>query len=99
MSARARTFADRITVEDALWLAELGVSDGLAAPEPMVSAELYCATVDACDQVTRENFQLRMNRRRLWRRYCRLRRRAAIQWIECCVLGTLLLVAVLTRSM
>lgn len=52
----------QLTPSDEAWLAAM---DKAMYPVPMVSVAQYCAAIDSADYVIRENYRIRMQRRRL----------------------------------
>ncbi len=64
-----------LTLEDRAWLRAMEQACQ-RDPVPMVSVEQYMLAVNAADAITRENYKLHVNRRRLWKRYKRTSRRA-----------------------
>jgi len=82
-----------LTMEDVSWLKAL---DGALKANPVVSAERYCAMVEANDRITQQNYLLRQQRRSLVRRL-RLERSRTIFWrLGAAGLGALALVFVLS---
>ena len=65
----------RLTAQDRQLLREIDDVFREAAPVPMVSAAMYCAVRESRDAAVSQLFQMRVNRKRMWRRYCRLRKR------------------------
>ena len=64
----------KLTVEDRTWLHAMGTSD-TEGPSHVVSMEQYQAVVESRDAAIRWIFLIRQNRRRMWARYCKLRKR------------------------
>lgn len=74
---------------DVLWLREMDAAME-RPPEPMVSAVQYQAVVDSRDAAVRAIHRMRANRKRLWRRYLRLRGRLCrTEWAAAAVIGIL----------
>lgn len=82
----------RLTAEDVAWLTEIDRAMAAGMPAQVVAAAQYQAVVDGRDAAVSRIHRMRANRRRLWARYRRLRRRLRVtRWAVVAIAGVWIL--------